>query len=179
MNVRWDLSAFEGRGYDKGRSVPSQFAWMACQYSIFKRWWCPNRVRLAILRMFGATIGEGVIIRHNVTVHWPWKLSVGDHSWIGEGSWILNLEPVSVGKNSCISQEVFLCTGSHDRRSASFEFDNGPVTIGDNVWLAARASVLRGVSVGDGCVVGATALVTRSVPQGSFVFSPRSEVRSL
>jgi putative colanic acid biosynthesis acetyltransferase WcaF len=128
-------------------------------------------LRTTILRWFGATIAPGVLIRHEVKIHWPWKLTVGEHSWIGEGSWILNLEPVTIGSNSCISQGVLLCTGSHDRNSPTFEFDNAAIWIGDSVWVAARATVLRGVTIHDGATIGATALVSRDVPAGATVLS--------
>jgi putative colanic acid biosynthesis acetyltransferase WcaF len=129
----------------------------------------PAKARVAILRAFGANIGDGVLIRHRVRIHWPWKLSVGSNSWVGEGAWLLNLERITVGKDSCISQEAFICTGSHDRRSATFEFDNAPIVIGDGVWIAARAVVLRGVTVEDGAVVGAGTVVSRSVPRNGVV----------
>jgi putative colanic acid biosynthesis acetyltransferase WcaF len=124
-----------------------------------------------VLRLFGAKIDGGVIVRHEVKIHWPWKLEVGHNSWIGEEVWILNLEQVTIGSNTCISQGVFLCTGSHDRRSPTFEFDNAPVVVGDSVWVAAKASVLRGVRVGDGATVGATALVTADVSAGTTVLA--------
>ncbi|WP_317159575.1 LbetaH domain-containing protein [[Mycobacterium] appelbergii] len=124
-----------------------------------------------MLRLFGAKIDGGVIVRHEVKIHWPWKLEVGHNSWIGEEVWILNLEQVTIGSNTCISQGVFLCTGSHDRRSPTFEFDNAPVVVGDSVWVAAKASVLRGVRVGDGATVGATALVTADVSAGTTVLA--------
>lgn len=158
------LAGFSGAGYDKGRNVHWQIAWMLVSGLLTSRWWCPLALRIKVLRAFGAQIGDGVLIRHNVRIHWPWKLTVGADSWIGEDVWILNLEPVTIGRDVCISQAVLLCTGSHDRRSRTFEFDNGPITVGDGAWLAARVTVLRGVSVGARSVVGATALVSRDVP---------------
>jgi putative colanic acid biosynthesis acetyltransferase WcaF len=168
-----DLRGFTGRGYDKGRGLPWQAAWMLVSGAVFVRWWCPASVRVAILRMFGAAVGERVLVRHRVRIHWPWKLTIGDNSWVGEGTWILNLEPVTIGANVCISQDVLLCTGSHDHRSPTFEFDNGPITVHDGAWVAARATVLRGVRVGPGAVVGATALVTSDVPAAATVLAPR------
>lgn len=161
-----DLSRFSGAGYSIGRSRPVQILWLLVSGTVVMRWWFPARARVAVLRAFGATIGEGVLIRHRVRIHWPWKLTVGDHSWIGEGAWILNLEPVTIGRQVCISQDALLCTGSHDRRSPTFEFDNGPITIGDGAWVAARATVLRGVTIGDNATVGAAALAYRDVPAG-------------
>jgi putative colanic acid biosynthesis acetyltransferase WcaF len=167
--MRRHLSGFTGRGYDKGRSRLWQGAWLLTQSLFFQPWWVPARFRVLALRAFGATIGDGVLIRHRVRVHWPWKLTIGNFSWIGEGVWILNLENVAIGQNVCISQEALLCTGSHDRHSPTFEFDNAPIHIGDGSWLGARAVVLRGVTIGCDVVVGATALVAKSVPDGVII----------
>lgn len=157
------LRAFKGAGYNKGRPVPVQALWFAVQHLFFIKWWCPPVVRPYILRVFGARIGRRVFIRHGVRVLWPWKLSIGDDSWIGEGVWVLNLEPITIGRDVCVSQEAFLCTGSHDRSSPSFEYDNGPIAVEDQVWIGARATVLRGVTVGRGSVIPACARVTRSI----------------
>ncbi|SNT40777.1 putative colanic acid biosynthesis acetyltransferase [Rhodococcoides kyotonense] len=166
------LAGFTGVGYDKGRSVWVQGLWMVVSTSVLGRWWFPNSLRIRVLRVFGASIGRGVLIRHGVKIHWPWKLTVGNDSWIGEGVWILNLEPVTIGADVCISQSVLLCTGSHDRRSPTFEFDNAPIVVGDRSWIAARATVLRGVRVGSDVTIGATALVVKDVPDGSTVLAP-------
>ncbi|WP_135458715.1 putative colanic acid biosynthesis acetyltransferase [Mycobacterium sp. DL99] len=173
---RFRLSAFSGRGYRRGRPVPIQVLWLMSR-GLLMQWWCPNRVRIGVLRLFGARIAAGVIVRHGVKIHWPWKLVIGDNSWIGEEAWILNLEQVRIGSNTCISQGAFLCTGSHDRRSATFEFDNAPIVVGDTVWVAAQATVLRGVCIGDGATVGATAIVTDDVPAGATVLAARPQVQ--
>ena len=173
-----DLSKFSGENYDKGRSAGWQLAWVIVQSLVFKRWWIPASARTRILRLFGAEIGEGVLIRNDVTIHWPWKLTIGDHSWIGVGAWILNLEPVTIGSNTCISQQALLCTGSHQRDSPSFEFDNGPIVIGDRVWVAVRATVLRGVRIGDDALIGACALVTRDIAANERVLAPTDSPRA-
>jgi putative colanic acid biosynthesis acetyltransferase WcaF len=172
---RFSLRDFTGAGYDKGRPWVVQLLWMMASHWLTSHWWCPNSLRVMVLRAFGAKIGDGVLIRHNAKIHWPWKLQIGDGSWLGEESWILNLENVTIGSNTCISQQAFICTGSHDHHSPTFEFDNAPITIGDSVWVATRATVLRGVRVGDGATVGAGALVVKDVPVGATVLAPRSE----
>lgn len=165
------LRDFQGLGYDKGRGPAIQILWMIAR-TIISQWWVPNHLRIGALRAFGAEIGRDVLIRHDVRIHWPWKLAIGDDTWVGEKSWILNLEEIRIGANTCVSQDVLLCSGSHDRQSPSFEFDNAPITIGDSVWIAARATVLRGVSIGNKAVVGATALVVKDVPAGASVLAP-------
>jgi putative colanic acid biosynthesis acetyltransferase WcaF len=172
--LRRSLSGFTGAGYDKGRGPVTQIAWYVLSGLVVTNWWCPNRVRTGVLRVFGAQIGSGTSIRHRVRIHWPWKLVVGANSWIGEGSWILNLEPVIIGDDVCISQDVLLCTGSHDRHSPTFEFDNAPIRIGHGAWIAVRATILRGVQIGEDAVVGATALVTSDVSPGAVVLAPRA-----
>jgi putative colanic acid biosynthesis acetyltransferase WcaF len=160
----WRLGKFSGVGYDKGRPWLVQAAWFAVSNLLFMAWWFPRRWRPTLLRLFGAEIGTGVFIRHRVRVQWPWKLRIGDDSWVGEDVWLLNLEPITLGRDVCLSQGSFLCTGSHDRHSASFDYDNRPIVVHDQVWIAAQALVLRGVTVQSNSVVGARAVVTRDVP---------------
>ncbi len=93
----------------------TQALWLFVSGAVFMRWWCPAKLRVTILRAFGAEVGENVLVRHRVRIHWPWKLDIGDNSWIGEGAWLLNLEPITIGSNVVISQDALICTGSHDR----------------------------------------------------------------
>jgi putative colanic acid biosynthesis acetyltransferase WcaF len=143
------LAGFQGHGYDKGRPRVVQAAWFAVQNLIFWKWWLPANLRPKLLRVFGA--------------------QVGDNTWIGEDAWILNLEPVTIGRDVCISQGAFLCAGSHDMTSPTFEYDNGPIEIADEVWVGAQAMVLRGVNVGKGAVVAARCKVSENVPPGSLL----------
>ncbi|SOE74938.1 putative colanic acid biosynthesis acetyltransferase WcaF [Streptomyces sp. OV198] len=165
------LRGFTGAGYDKGRRPLVQAAWFATLNLLFVRWWFPARWRPALLRAFGARVGQRVLIRHRVRVHWPWKLEVGDDVWIGEEAWLLNLEKITIGSNVCISQGAMLCTGSHRRLSRTFEFDNAPITVEPGSWVAARAVVLRGVTVGRGSVVGASAVAHHDVAPGAVILT--------
>lgn len=170
--TRRQLAAFTGAGYDKGRGTLVCAAWALVAEPLQRSVLCPPSVRAKILTAFGAQIGTGVLIRHGVRIHWPWKLTVGENSWIGVGAWLLNLEPITIGANVCISQQAMLCTGSHRADDPSFEFDNAPVRVADGAWIALRATVLRGVTVGEDAVVGATALVTKDVAPGERVLAP-------
>lgn len=171
------LALFTGKGYDKGRPAPVCAAWALVAEPLTRSILCPPSVRAKVLRAFGAQIGENVNIRNDVRIHWPWKLTVGDNAWIGVGSYLLNVEPIVIGADVCISQQAFLCTGSHRADDAAFEFDNAPITIQDGAWVATRATVLRGVTVGRDAVVGATALVAKDVPAGARVLAAKPEVR--
>lgn len=170
------LSKFSGVGYDKGRSKLTQALWVCLSALVVERIWCPARLRIALLRKFGASIGERVLIRQGVRIHWPWKLTIGDDVWIGVDAWLLNLEPIDIGSNVCISQGAFLCTGSHQAESPSFEYDNAPIQVCDEAWIAAKAIVLRGVTIGKRAVVGAGALVVRDVPEGARALAPKAQI---
>jgi putative colanic acid biosynthesis acetyltransferase WcaF len=160
------LRDFTTDGYDKGRNPLWQAAWFATQNLVFAAWWLPPGLRPAILRAFGADIGERVFIRHRVRVLWPWKLTVGDDCWIGEDAWLLNLEPITIEHDVCVSQGAFLCAGSHDHRDPAFGYDNAPIHIGAGSWIAARAAVLRGVRTAPGTVVPAGAAVRAARDDG-------------
>jgi putative colanic acid biosynthesis acetyltransferase WcaF len=151
------LREFTGAGYDKGRNVLWQAAWFATMNLIFMKWWLPPRLRPVILRAFGASIGKRVLIRHRVRVQWPWKLTIGDDCWIGEGAWLMNLEPITIEHDVCVSQEALLCTGSHRPKDPAFEFDNGPISVGSGAWLTARSITLRNSVVRDHAIVPQTA----------------------
>jgi putative colanic acid biosynthesis acetyltransferase WcaF len=114
-----------------------------------------------------------------VTVHWPWKLSIGNNSWIGAGAELYNLEHIAIGSDVCISQHAFLCTAGRDRRSLSFEFDNGPIVLENGVWLCAKTTVLRGVTIGSNSVVAATSLVSFDVPPDSLVRPPQPTIAKI
>ncbi|ROZ63283.1 putative colanic acid biosynthesis acetyltransferase [Kocuria soli] len=174
--MRRRLASFTGNGYDKGRSLPIQALWVAVGSPATRSILCPPKIRVKVLRAFGANIGENVLIRHRVHIQWPWKLTVGSNSWIGVESQLINLEDIIIGEDVCLSQQSMLCTGSHRADVESFDFDNAPVTIRDGAWIATRATVLRGVTVGENAVIGATALVTQDVVPDSRVLAPRAEV---
>ena len=160
MIVR-DLANFDRRGYDKGRPFLMQAGWFAVMHLFFVKWWFPARLRPALLRAFGATVGERVLIRHGVIIQWPWKVKIGDDCWVGERVWLITLESITLGDDVCLSQGAVLCTGSHLAEDPRFSYDNAPIVVEDGAWIALRATVLRGVTVPAGAVVGAGSVLRR------------------
>jgi putative colanic acid biosynthesis acetyltransferase WcaF len=124
----------------------------------------PSGLKVAILRIFGAHLGNGVVIKPRVNIHFPWRLVVGDFAWLGEEVNIINFEQVEIGSHACISQQVFLCAAGHDYRNPAFSYRNAPIFIGNGVWLQARVFVCPGVSVGDEVVVTACSFVKSDLP---------------
>lgn len=177
-HARRSLAARRGHPYDKGRGLVAQVLWVVTSTLAFTQVWCPSRLRCVLLRWFGAKIGTGVLIKHKVNVQWPWKLAIGDNSWVGVGADLYNLEDIRIGSNVCISQYAYLCTGSHDRHSPTFEFDNAPIVVEDGAWLCARSMVLRGVTIGSNSVIGAMCLVASDVPADSVVRVPAPAISS-
>lgn len=162
-----DLSTFKNPEFDREAGRMKEFAWLAMRSLCFERSVMPwYRLRRGILRSFGAQVGSGVVVKPQVKITFPWKLSIGDHSWLGEEAWILNLAPVSIGSHVCISQRAFLCTGSHDWTDPAFALVAKPITIGDHVWICSSVFVAPGVTIGDRSVVTAGSVVTQDLPAG-------------
>lgn len=153
------LANYNNRGFERGRSAIVELLWIVVQALFISSFLPGSMHRRFLLRRFGAKIGKGVVIKNGVRVKFPWRLTVGDHSWIGERVWIDNLDQVVVGANCCISQEAYLCTGSHDWTEATFNLICKPITIDDHSWICARSNIAPGVVVGEGAVLamGSTA----------------------
>jgi len=135
----------------------------------FSRAFTPSYLRAIILRIFGARVGSGVIIRRGVRVHFPWKLEIGNDCWIGEEVWFINHEKITIGSNVCISQRSIICSGGHDYRSAALEYAHKPVIIKDGAWVCLDAKVLPGVTIGECSVVSAGEVARNSLPDYSML----------
>jgi putative colanic acid biosynthesis acetyltransferase WcaF len=122
--------------------------------------------RSFLIRQFGAKVGKKVLIRPSVKITYPWKLSIGDHSWIGDDVNLYTLGEIEIGSNTVISQKCYLSTGSHDYTSPAFDIYAQKITIGNGVWLASDVFVAPGVTIGDGTVVGARSTVLNDLPGG-------------
>jgi putative colanic acid biosynthesis acetyltransferase WcaF len=143
--------------------------WFLVEHLFFKTLLCPTSFRPQLLRLCGASIGRGVLIRRGVRIHFPWNLSIGDNCWIGEEVWFINHEKVTIGSDVCISQRSIICSGGHDYRSASLEYAHKPVTIKDGAWVCLDAKVLPGVSIGECSVVSAGEIARKSLPDFSML----------
>ena len=127
----------------------------------------PYILKNNILRIFGAKIGNQVIIKPRVNIHMPWNLKIGNFSWVGEEVNIINFEKVEIGSNVCISQQVFICSGSHDFRNHDFIYKHSPIIIRDGVWLQARVFVAPGTFIEDEVVVYPNSLAKGTLKSNS------------
>jgi putative colanic acid biosynthesis acetyltransferase WcaF len=153
--------------FDRGRPLWFELIWyfVKCLFFLSPLPW-PSAMRRMLARFFGAKLGDGVYIKPRVNIHFPWRLTVGAYSLIGEEVFILNFEPVTIGQQCCISQRAFLCTGNHDYKDPLFPYRNAPIVLGDGVWIGAQAFVGPGTVIGDEAVVSAGSIVTSSLPAG-------------
>ena len=130
-----------------------------------------------ILRGVGAQIGQRVVLKSRVRIHFPWNLEIGDDCWIGEEVWFINHDKVKIGSNVCISQRSIICSSGHDYRSASLEYAHKPIDIKDGAWVCLDAKVLPGVTIGECSVVSAGEIAKKSVPDYSILVA--GEVRPI
>ena len=162
-----DLSQFDNGDFQRGASRRKELLWWLARSLFFGGWFpLPSALKVRILRSFGAKVGKGVVIRSRVDISFPWRLSLGDHVWLGDEVKILSLAEVEIGSHVCLSQRAFLCTGSHDFNTAAFDLRTGPIRIGRGCWIGAQAFVGPGVVFGPESRCLAGAVVVRSVPRG-------------
>ncbi len=141
-----DLSTFSNPTFSHGKSIVVRMLWMLVSRLFFNTWApYPSILKAIILRLFGAKVGKGLVIRTHVRIKQPWRLSIGNHVWIGESVWIDNLVQVSIASNVCLSQGAFLLTGNHDYKSTSFDLITGEIHLESGVWIGAKALVGPGV----------------------------------
>ena len=159
-----DLSRYSPGGFDRGAGVVKESLWLVVSLILFRL--CPfsfSALKCSVLRAFGAGVGRNVTIKPDVKITFPWKLTVGDHVWLGEECWLLNLERIVIGSNVSISQRAFLCTGSHDYKRATFDLITRPIRLEDGVWIGAGCWVGPGVTAESHSVLTAGSVAAKNL----------------
>lgn len=163
MSNTVDLSTYNNNWYKPGNPV-KRFFWYFANVMFMKNGWFPySGFKRFLLRLFGAKVGKGVVIKPCVNIKFPWKLSIGNHVWIGENVWIDNLDMVTIGNNCCLSQGAFMLCGNHDYKSSSFDLKVSPIVLEDGAWIGAKAIVCPGVTVGTHAVLSVGSVATKSL----------------
>jgi putative colanic acid biosynthesis acetyltransferase WcaF len=140
--------------------------------------WFMYKFRIFLLNLFGADVANTAHPENSSFVEFPWNLTMGDKSSIGELSWIYCLDKITIGKNTCIGRGCQLITGSHDYKSTNFEMITAPINIGEGCWVSSDVSILMGADVGDYSVIGFGSLLTQSVPDNVIVVGRPAKVLS-
>lgn len=164
-----DLSEAPGRRAAWDRPLPILALWFVVEFMIVTNpLQASSRLRVSALRLFGADIGRKVIFRPRTRVKFPWKLHIGDRSWVGEGAWFHNQDHIYIGCDAVISQDVFLTTGSHTHRR-NMALVTRPIVIKSGAWLTSRCVVLGGTVMGASALARPLTVVSGEVPANSIV----------
>ncbi len=161
--MKTDLSTYNNDWYQPGSKV-KQLLWYVISFLFFQGGWnIFSGFKIALLKLFGATIGKGVVIKPRVTIKYPWKLSVGNYCWIGEGVWIDNLDQVTLEDNVCISQGALLLCGNHNYKTTSFDLTVAPISLKEGSWVGAKCSVAPGVTLESHSVLSMGSVATENL----------------
>jgi putative colanic acid biosynthesis acetyltransferase WcaF len=142
------LDRYGNAEFDRGASKLKEFTWMLVQAFLVGTWIPGSGWRVVLLRLFGAKIGQNVYIKPTCKVKFPWKLEIGEWTWIGEGVWIDNLAKVRIGAHCCVSQGAYFCTGNHNWKVESFDLITEPIVVHDHAWIGAMSRLSPGTIVG-------------------------------
>jgi putative colanic acid biosynthesis acetyltransferase WcaF len=155
-----DLSTYDNAWYHPGRPIWIRSIWYVLNAVVFNTFLIPfNRPKVMLLRLFGAEVGVGVVVKPRVNIKYPWHLKLGNHVWLGENVWLDSLGSIEIGSSACLSQGVFICTGNHNWSRTSFDLVIESVVVGDGAWIGARSVLLPGVRIGTHVVVVAGTVV--------------------
>ncbi len=162
MNLKTDLSKFNNSWYKPG-GILRRVAWYFVQAVFFTSAFPVGSIKVQLLRMFGAKVGHGVILKPHIRIKYPWKLKVGNFVWIGEDCWIDNLADVTIGDHCCLSQGSFLLCGNHDFSKTTFDLMIGDILLEEGVWIGAKSVVCPGVSCHSHSVLAVGSIATKNM----------------
>ncbi|WP_237144881.1 WcaF family extracellular polysaccharide biosynthesis acetyltransferase [Pontibacter pamirensis] len=159
-----DLAAYNNDWYKPGGSAFKRTLWYFINVLFFINPLNPvSALKVQLLRLFGARIGKGVVIKSGVNIKYPWHLQVGNHVWIGENVWIDDLVKVVIGDNTTLSQGCMLLTGSHDYKQPTFDLVVGEIHLEEGTWIGAKAIVCPHVTCGSHSVLAAGSVATKNL----------------
>jgi putative colanic acid biosynthesis acetyltransferase WcaF len=179
MPPRIDLSRFNNDWYDIGASKFKWLLWFIANGMFVNTPLNPfNALRIFVLRAFGAKIGKGVVVKPRVNVKFPWKLEIGDNSWIGEAVWIEKQDRVTIGSNCCLSQGVVMMAGNHNYKKVTFDLMVKPIVLEDGVWLCTCSIVTQGVTCRSHAVLGVASVASTDLEAYTiYAGNPCREIR--
>jgi putative colanic acid biosynthesis acetyltransferase WcaF len=179
MQGKTDLSKFNNDWYSKKVSSAKLVLWQLVLFVFFLNHISLfSGLKVILLRLFGARVGKGVIIKQSVRIKYPWLLEISDHVWIGECCWIENHGRVKIGPNVCLSQGAMLLGGNHDYKKPAFDLVVGDITLEEGVWIGARSMVCPGVTCGSHAVLAVESVASSNLaPYGIYRGNPAVRIR--
>lgn len=177
-NGKTDLSTFNNSSFDPGGNAITRTLWYFVNAIVLKGAMPFMRPKRFWLRIFGAEIGKGLVIKPHVSVKYPWNLEIGDNVWIGENVWIDNLGKVKIGSNVCLSQGAMILSGNHNFSKRNFELMVKEISIEDGAWLGAKSLVCQGVTVGSHAVLSVSSVASENLePYGIYRGNPAIKIK--
>lgn len=148
MKNKTKLSNYDNSWYSPGKGPIIRLVWYFVNSIFLNSYIFPiNKFKVLLLKLFGAKIGKGCVIKPNVNVKYPWKLKLGDYVWLGENVWIDNLDHVEIGSNACLSQGAMLLCGNHNYKLETFDLMTKRITLEEGSWVGAKSVVGPGVTM--------------------------------
>ncbi|MBC2844496.1 WcaF family extracellular polysaccharide biosynthesis acetyltransferase [Winogradskyella flava] len=145
--MKTDLSKYDNSWYKPGSKL-KRMVWYFVNILFFQLSWnISSGLKVLLLRLFGAELGKGVVIKPKVNIKYPWKLKIGNDCWVGEGVWIDNLDEVILEDNVCISQGTLLLCGNHNYKKSTFDLMIAPIILKEGSWVGAKCTVAPGVTL--------------------------------
>jgi putative colanic acid biosynthesis acetyltransferase WcaF len=179
MMQKTDLSAYNNHPFHPGGNALKRFLWYYLNAVFFKTSLIPSSsLKVFLLRLFGSKIGKNVTIKPCVNIKYPWFLSIGDQTWVGENVWIDSLVMVSIGAHVCLSQGAVLLTGSHDYKKTTFNLITKELILEDGVWIGAGAIVNLGITAASHSILTSGSVATKNMePYSIYQGNPAVKIR--
>lgn len=174
-----DFSQFNNSWYKPGKNLIIRTLWYLINLFIFNNAVFPiSSIKVLLLRLFGAKVGKKVVIKPSVNIKYPWRLTIGNHVWIGENVWIDSLGDILIGNNCCISQGAMLLCGNHNYNKPTFDLMVGEIILEDGVWIGAKSIVCPGVRCQSHSVLSAGSVATSLLePYGIYQGNPAVKIK--
>jgi putative colanic acid biosynthesis acetyltransferase WcaF len=177
--MKTDLKKYNNLWYNSGKIFIICFLWYFINVLFLRSPLNPfSSIKVFLLRLFGAKIGQGVNIKPAVNIKYPWRLYIGNCVWIGENVWIDNLDDVLIGDNCCISQGAMLLCGNHNYKKTTFDLIIGKIVLEDGVWIGAQSIVCPNVICKSHSVLAVNSVATKNLEEyGIYQGNPAKEIK--
>ena len=174
-----DLSKYNNDWYNPGKNSIIRIMWYFVNSLFFiNSLNGSSGLKKFLLKLFGAKIGKGVVIKPGVNIKYPWKLTIGDYTWIGERVWIDCLDDVTIGSNCCLSQGALILSGNHNYKKTTFDLMIAPIIIEDGVWIGAESTVTGGTVCGAHSVLSVKSVASSNLePYGIYRGNPAEKIK--
>ena len=174
-----DLSKFNNSWYKPGGNIIKRILWYCTNVLFFLNPWNPfSSLKVFLLKLYGAKVGKGVVIKPSVNIKYPWRLVIGNDTWIGEKVWIDNLVNVEIGNNVSISQGAMILCGNHNYKKTSFDLMVGEVKLEEGVWIGAHSIVTPGTICKSHSILAVNSVATKDLDAYTiYQGNPAVEVR--